>query len=160
MEKIIIVDENDNEIGVKERQLLGPDDIYRVSALWLTNSRGEVLLAQRSLNKVHSPGKWGPAVAGTLAEGETYKCNIIKETEEEIGLTSLKLLKSIYYLYDAEPYKKHWCQYFTATIDKKAEDFVIDKVEVEQVRWFKKEYLKKDLEEHPENYISSIKHFL
>ncbi len=88
MSKIIVVDENDKEIGVKERSKITHDDIYRVSGLWLTNSKGEILLAQRSFNKPrdNDPGKWGPAVAGTVDEDETYKENIQKEIKEELGL--------------------------------------------------------------------------
>jgi len=36
--KIIIVDKNDNKIGVKEFELTEKDDIYRISALWIENS--------------------------------------------------------------------------------------------------------------------------
>lgn len=56
--KIIIVDKNDNVIGSKYREDLIPrKDIYRVSALWITNSKDEVLCTQRSFNKEHNPGK-------------------------------------------------------------------------------------------------------
>ena len=84
--KFTIVDENDNIIAQKERANIKPEDIYRVAALWVTNSKGDILLAQRALSKKHDPGKWGPAVAGTVEERETYRANIIKETSEEIGL--------------------------------------------------------------------------
>ena len=68
-EEIIIVDKEDNIIGYKDRYKLDPSDIYRVSALWLTNSKEDILLAQRSFDKKHYPGKWGPAVAGTVKKG-------------------------------------------------------------------------------------------
>ncbi|GAF94063.1 unnamed protein product, partial [marine sediment metagenome] len=80
--KIIIVDDNDKIIGYKERDTLKREDIYRVSALWITNSHGEILLARRHHTKSHRPRKWGPAVAGTVDAGETYEDNIIKEAEE------------------------------------------------------------------------------
>jgi isopentenyl-diphosphate delta-isomerase len=71
-EKIIIVDDEDNIIGIKEREEVDKKNLrYRCSALWVKNSKGEILLAKRALTKKHSPGKWGPAVAGTLAENET-----------------------------------------------------------------------------------------
>jgi len=89
--KIIIVDENDNPIGLKERGTLDYDkDIYRVSALWITNSKGQILIARRALTKKQNPGKWGPGVAGTIDEGETYDSNIIKEAKEELGLQNIK----------------------------------------------------------------------
>ena len=63
MEKpdIIIVDENDNIIGHKKRGTLDKKDIYRVSALWIQNPKGDILLAQRKFTKKHHPGRWGPA---------------------------------------------------------------------------------------------------
>jgi len=91
MTKIIIVDENDKIIGYKERGTLNFRDIYRVSALQVKNSVGQILLAQRKLTKKKNPGKWGPAVAGTNDEGETYESNIIKEAEEEIGLVDFEM---------------------------------------------------------------------
>jgi len=87
--KIIIVDEKDNIIGYKDRDTLEEDDIYRVSALWVKNSKGEALLARRHRNKSHHPRKWGVAVSGTVEEGESYYENIIKETQEEIGLENI-----------------------------------------------------------------------
>ena len=49
--KTIIVDENDKKIGLKMRGDIKQKEIYRVSALWIENSKGDVLLAQRSFNK-------------------------------------------------------------------------------------------------------------
>lgn len=89
-DKIVVVNENDEVVGAKKRGTIATDDIYRVSALWITNSNGDVLLAQRALTKKNDPGKWGPAVAGTVEEGETYLGNITKETEEEIGLKDVQ----------------------------------------------------------------------
>ena len=51
MVRIIIVDESDEVIGYKERGTLNPEDIYRVSALSVENSIGQVLLAQRKFTK-------------------------------------------------------------------------------------------------------------
>jgi isopentenyldiphosphate isomerase len=85
-----VVDGNDEYIGDKERSELDfQKDIYRVAALWLTNSANEVLIAQRKFSKDRDPGLWGPAVAGTVEPGETYETNIYKEAEEEIGLSGL-----------------------------------------------------------------------
>lgn len=92
--KIPIVNESDEVIAYKERESIAVEDIYRVSALWVKNSKGESLLAQRAFTKKHSPGKWEPAVAGTVEEGEDYDSNIIKEIEEELGLKDIKIFKA------------------------------------------------------------------
>ncbi len=94
MKKTIIVDENDKRIGLKIRRDIKQEEIYRVSALWIENSKGDVLLAQRSFDKKNNPGQWGTAVAGTVEEDEDYDLNIYKEAEEEIGLKGEKFEKS------------------------------------------------------------------
>ena len=74
---ITIVDGDDTVLAYKrEHEIDYARDNYRVSALWVTNTMGEVLLAQRSLKDDHQPGLWGPAAAGTV-EKETYEENMI-----------------------------------------------------------------------------------
>jgi len=153
--KIIIVNENDEIIGSKERGTLNQSDIYRVSALWIQNSKGEILLAQRSFNKKNHPGKWGPAVAGTIDEGESYESNIIKEAEEEIGLKNHHFQKSFHNFNDGE--HKHFTQWFFALVDKNIEEFTIQKEEVEKIKWFVKEDLIKELNGSPDKFLKSMK---
>jgi isopentenyldiphosphate isomerase len=158
---IIIVNDQDEAIGVKERESLSPDDIYRASAVWITNSQKEMLMAQRSLQKKLSPGQWGPAAAGTLEEGETYESNIIKEIGEELGLQlsiadlqkgpKVRIKGSTHYFF---------CQWYLYTIDKPAEEFVIQKEEVEQVKWFKKEELFASLEGIQKSFLDSIRQWI
>src|SRR5579872_5614362 len=93
-----IVDENDVVIDYKHRLDITNKDIYRVSALSIINSHHETLMTQRVLTKKHNPGQWQAAVAGTVEKGESYLENIIKETQEEIGLNISKL--------DFKPLKK------------------------------------------------------
>ena len=94
--KIQIVNTNDKVIGLKERKNLDyKNNIYRSSALWIINSKGKSLLAQRALTKKHHPGKWRPAVSGTIEKNETYDSNIIKESEEELGLKNIHPKKII-----------------------------------------------------------------
>jgi len=156
--RITIVNENDEIIGYKERGTLEREDIYRVSALWITNYKGEVLLSKRHRNKKHHPGRWGPAVAGTVDEGETYEDNIIKETEEEIGLKNIKLELGPKVRRTGE--YEHFTQWFTITMDKEANEFKIQEDEVEEVKWFTKEELIKRLNVSPEEFLPSMKEYL
>jgi len=152
--RIVIVNENDEIIGHKERGTLVQSDIYRVSALWVKNSQGDILLAQRQLGKRHDPGKWGPAVAGTVDEGETYEQNIIKEAEEEIGLKDIKPIPGPKVRMTGE--YNYFDQWYTFVIDKPGEDFTIQEEEVKQVKWFTRTELEKGLREHPEKYLKGL----
>lgn len=155
---IIIVDGRDNIIGHKPRCNIVPKDIYRVSALWVKNSKGDILLARRAYTKSHSPGKWGPAVAGTNDKGETYTSNIIKEAEEEIGLKDHDFKK----LHKVKLKGRYvfFCQWYFATVDKQLTDFTIQEEEVAEIRWFRKDELEKELETNPDGMLDSIKDFI
>ncbi len=154
--KSIIVNEQDQIIGHKERADKTPDDISRVSALWIYNSQNEVLIAQRSWSKKLTPGKWGPAVAGTVEEGETYLSNIIKETKEEIGISlqEEQLAEFSHKFQDSS--HKYFCQYFIAKIDLPIEKFTIQKDEVEQVRWISIDELSTWVKEDPDQFVKSL----
>ncbi|TSA45734.1 NUDIX domain-containing protein [bacterium] len=150
-----IVNENDEVIGSKPRGEVDPQkDIYRVSGLWITNSKDEILLAQRKFTKVNDPGKWGPAVAGTLEEGETHESNIYKEAEEEIGLTGVKF-KLGPKNRRREP-RNYFGQWFLANVDRNIEDFKIQEEEVEKIAWVPKAELIEGFKNNPERYIPSM----
>lgn len=152
---IVLVNQDDEVIGSKARNKIDHiNDIYRVSALWVTNFRGDILLAQRKLTKKHHPGKWGPAVAGTVEEGESYSDNIIKEAEEELGLTNINPRLSEKMFVDGK--YKHFTQYYTLVLDKPAEDFMIEEKELEQVKWIPENELIDDIKKHPEKYLDSM----
>lgn len=109
-----IVDEHDQYICNKyEEDVDFSRDIYRVSCLWLQNSRKEILIAQRALHKNHG-GLWSPSVAGTVEYDETYLDNIIKETEEEIGLKDIDFREGPKLFVDSK--RRHFTQYFFGTV--------------------------------------------
>ncbi len=155
---IIIVDQSDKEIGVKDITETTTEDIYRVSALWITNSQGEVLLARRHRNKKKHPNMWGPAVAGTVEQGESYEQNIIKETKEEIGLEDVAFVIGPKTETTGEFH--HFTQWFTLQIDKEAKDFVIQEDEVEEVQWFKVGELKKKMQESSEKFLPTLPEYV
>ena len=153
--KVQIVDEHDHLLGYKDRSDIDDkNDIYRVSSLWLTNSKGEVLLAQRKYTKNNDPGKWGPAVAGTLEGDEDYESNIIKEIYEEIGLIDLNIKKGPYIRVTSP--RNYFCQWYTASLDVPVKDLKIQLEEIEKVEWVNKKKLKKEIELKPNKYVTTM----
>jgi isopentenyldiphosphate isomerase len=153
--KVIIVDENDNPIGLKYREDIDyKNDARRCIGIWITNSNDEVLIAQRDFAKDIDPGKWGPAVAGTLEEGDTYESNAYKEMKEEIGVDGHNLILGPKQ-YSVFP-RKYFAQWFYCKLDKPIEDFIVQKDEVVQVAWIKKDKLIKDLKDNPDKYVPSL----
>lgn len=154
MTRITVVNDQDEIIGYKEQDTLVKEDIYRATGLWIKNSKGDILLAQRKFTKSHDPGKWGPAVAGTVDEGETYESNILKEAGEEIGLNDIKPVLGPKRRISNE--YNYFAQWFTLVIDRPIENFVIQEEEVEQLRWFTQAELEEELRKHPEDYLKGM----
>jgi len=156
MERIVLVDENDNVIGAKPRDERTTDDIARVAALWLTNTKGGILLAQRSFTKNRNPGVWTAAAAGTVVDGEDYETNMIREVKEELGL-DLKVSDLVFgpkHRVKAGV-SNHFLQYYLCTHDVNPEDLVLQREEIEQVAWFTPRQLKEEIQTHPENFSHS-----
>ncbi len=154
--RIPIVNEQDEIVGHKDRDERDNNSICRITGLWITDTAGNILLAQRAFVKKHDPGLWGPAVAGTVEEGETYESNIIKEAEEEIGLVGLKPVLGPKIRRSTT--HEYFVQWFTAVVDH---DYPFKKqdVEVETIRWFTQAEINKLLEEKPDIFLKNFKSY-
>ena len=154
---IHIVDNQDKLIGYKDHKTVDYNkDIIRSSALWVVNSHGNILLAQRQFTKNQDPGKWGPSVAGTLEEGEDYETNIYKEAKEEIGLAGYKFEKLAKERLSAPYPHPQFVQWFQVTVDKPIDYFNLQLEEVEKIEWVERDRLMKDIQENPDKYVVSM----
>lgn len=157
--KIIIVNEDDRIIGYKERGKIESHDIYRVSALWLTNSQGQFLLAQRSFNKKNNPGCWATAVAGTVEEGESYQTNIYKEIDEELGLKNVTLQIGPKQRITSGKHN-HFTQWYLLNLDKKISEFAPAPEEIEKIQWFSKEEFYRAYTSHPSIFLQHMPEYV
>ncbi len=153
--KIPIVNQEDEVIEYKDRSERTATDICRITAGYIFNSKNEFLIAQRQFDKAIDPGKWGPSVAGTVEEGETYDSNIVKEVAEELGLFDINLtfFKKLYY----EAYNgRRFTSVYIGYIDMSAEEFRIQKDEVVQVRWISIPTLIDWYTKKPDDFVPSF----
>lgn len=153
---IPIVDKDDNELCTKPIAAVDwQHEIYRVSGLWLLNETGEVLCAQRAFTKEQSPGTWGPSAAGIVEADETYEENILKETEEEVGVSLSKdqlILGPKQFITNHNPSRRYYLQWFFAHCNKSLEEIVIQEDEVAAVKWVDPQTLQQDLAADPNLY--------
>lgn len=151
--RVPIVNEQDEIIEYKDRKDRNPKEIIRVAALWVMNEKKEFLIAQRSKKEEHEPNIWGPSVAGTVEEGETYEQNIRKEAQEEIGVTLDKVAlgpkerKSTSHEY--------FGQFFFANLDSSTK-FTPLVGEVDEVRWVSISDLEKWHQDKPQEFTPSF----
>lgn len=160
-EKIIIVNQKDEPIGVKKRGDIKSDDIFRVSALWIINFKNQILITKRSVNKKSDSGKWGPAVSGTVAQYEDYFDNITKEAKEELGIDLKKYnFKEIDKIRNPSHEHNFFCQWYLLKDELDIEAFIIQNDEVDKVMWIDRDIFKKKLNHNPERYtMNMLDHF-
>ena len=156
MGNILIVNTDDEVVGSKQYKDVRYEDIYRVTALWLTDLHGKYcLITQRKWTKQNDPGKWIMAVSGTVEEGETYDSNIAKETLEEIGVSNIEfMIEKKIFIDDGN--HKFFVQFFSSKIDKEKTKIEIQTDEVEAYRWLLIEDLLNWINLKPDEFVPSM----
>lgn len=154
MELIDIFDENNRYLGYSlDRKEVHEKNLWHhhVSA-WIMNYDGMVLLQQRALTKKKNPGKWAKT-GGHVEAAETCEEAIKREVYEEIGLEvkdeeieNIEIFKSIN---SNEHYYAYGYIFFT---HYKEEDFILQKEEVNAVKYYTIEELEKIRKRDDQNY--------
>lgn len=89
MVNLVLVDEDDNQIGVKEKVAahLGDGDLHRAFSILVFNSKGETLVTRRSAEKMLWPLYWDSACASHPLENEVQEAAGERRLTEELGFT-------------------------------------------------------------------------
>ncbi|MBQ6101599.1 MAG: isopentenyl-diphosphate Delta-isomerase [Bacteroidales bacterium] len=88
MEQVILVDENDRQIGLMEKQAAHvTPHLHRAFSVFIFNSKGELLMQQRALSKYHSPGLWTNTCCSHPRDGETTLEAARRRLMEEMGMS-------------------------------------------------------------------------
>jgi len=153
----IVVDDQDNILGYKKSGDV-VDERIRITAIWIENSQGQVLIAQRHHSKRLHPLLWGPSAAGTVEKGENYLVCAQRELFEELGVSNASLQEFSKQIYQyREVNGKRACMWYRLTLDYPTEKFILQEDEVEQIKWVEKTWLVQDLTDNPSNYVPSSK---
>lgn len=130
------VDEQGNIIGKYTREEFhhNPHIIHPVVHCWIFNKSGKVLWQQRSIQKKICPGMWDMSCGGHIAYGETPEQTLKRELAEELGLENVSpTLVDTYIL--SLPEQTELVYLYYLVIDSEDTNFVLQKEEVEQVKW-------------------------
>jgi isopentenyl-diphosphate delta-isomerase len=80
------VDEHDNTLGAMDKiEAHRKGVIHRAFSIFIFNSRGEMLLQQRALNKYHSAGLWSNSCCSHPFPGEEIREAATRRLNEELG---------------------------------------------------------------------------
>jgi len=150
MEYLDIVDENGVPTGkIAERTAAHKQGLrHRTSHVWILRERAgkvEVLLQKRSQNKDSFPGCYDISSAGHIPAGVDFIPSALRELKEELGC-SVSENELIYcgqrrFSYDGvfhgkEFHDRQVSNVYALWLDRRPEDFVLQKEELEEVRWF------------------------
>lgn len=153
LEEVILVDENDKEIGLMEKMEAHEKALlHRAFSVFVFNKKGELLLQQRALHKYHSGGLWTNTCCSHPRKGEEVIQSAHRRLMEEMG-------------FDCELELKHKFIYkapFTNGLTEHELDYIFtgeyevapnpNPDEVASFRWIEMAQLQKEIEEHPENF--------
>lgn len=101
MEQVILVDEQDVELGTMEKMEAHKKALlHRAFSVFIFNQKGELLLQQRALNKYHSSGLWTNTCCSHPRPGEPVEQAAHRRLEEEMGFDTV-LSKAFTFIYKA-----------------------------------------------------------
>lgn len=157
-EKVILVDETDQPIGLMEKlEAHQKGLLHRAFSVFIVNSKGEILLQRRALEKYHSPGLWTNTCCSHQRQGESNLQAGERRLWEEMGMrVSLKSLFS--FIYKAEMgngLTEH--EYDYVLIGFSDENPEINPQEVSQWKWETPAQIQKHIAQHPEEYTAWFK---
>lgn len=99
-----LVNEKGEVIGKAPRSVChsSKEYLHPVVHLHVINSKGEVFLQKRPMNKSVQPGKWDTSVGGHIAVGENLETSLQREALEEIGIKDFKAELAGNYVWESD----------------------------------------------------------
>jgi len=154
MEKVILVDEKDNEIGTEEKIKAHQNGgkLHRAFSIFIFNSQGQMLIHKRAKTKYHSPGLWTNACCSHPKPGESLKEAVHRRLKEEMGFDcELEEVFNFIYKADVGNGLTEWefDHVFIGRFDGEPKP---SPEEVDEWKWMNIDELKKDIEQNPEKY--------
>jgi len=155
---IILVDENDVPLGTMEKMEVHQKALlHRAFSIFIFNSKGDMLLHQRALNKYHSAGLWTNACCSHPHKDQQTIDAAEKRLQEEMGFT-IPLKKAFDFTYKAALdnglTEYEYDHVFVGTYDG---DIKPDEVEVRDFCFVSMDEIKKSIQSHPRKYTEWFK---
>ncbi len=150
---VILVDDNDNQLGLMEKiEAHEKALLHRAFSVFILNDNKQLLLQKRALNKYHSPGLWTNTCCSHPRDGESVIDAGIRRLDEEMGFkTQLNNLFSFVYKARLDNgLTEH--EYDHVLLGKYNKDPLINELEVCDWKWVDLDALSNDLVINPKSY--------
>lgn len=160
-EMIIEVDKDDKMIGLMPRsEAHRGERFHRASHLLLLNPPAQILLQKRASIKRWYPGMWSFSVDETVGN-ESYRTCMERGVLEELRVTNIRLYELFKYFTSDSGKDTAWRTIFMGITHQR--EFPFNKEEIEELKWFYQDELKRDMVQNQKNYapylITGLKRF-
>ncbi|MBU1046481.1 isopentenyl-diphosphate Delta-isomerase [Patescibacteria group bacterium] len=159
--KIILVDDKDNEIGKGEKMKVHKEGkLHRAFSIFIFNSKKELLIQKRAINKYHNGGLWSNSCCSHPNYGESLGKATHRRLKEEMGFDCnlVKMSSFIYRKKFENGLIEH--EYDHIFVGEYEKEPVPNLEEVEDWRWINLEDLKNDILINSDNYTFWFKKIL
>ena len=153
MDYVVLVDSQDNELGKMEKlEAHEKGLLHRAFSIFLFNSKGEMLIQQRSLSKYHSPGLWTNACCSHPAPNESIIQAGNRRLKEELGL-STELVDAFNFEY-RETFENNLTEHELdhVLVGYSEENPILNQEEAKDYRWITWANLLEEIDLNPENF--------
>lgn len=157
-EILILVDENDNQLGTETRENchLGDGRRHRAYVVFLFHE-GKLLLQRRSRSKLLWPGFWDVSFTSHVYPGETYLQAASRKGVQELG-AHFETLKDVYSFVYKAPFgmysENEYCRLLVGPFDGRIRP---NPDEIMDTKYTGLLELQKELREHPQRYTPWLK---
>lgn len=153
MEQVILVDEQDNVVGAMDKLDAHRQGVlHRAFSIVILNSKGELLLQKRSMNKYHSGGLWTNSCCSHPKPDELTAHAASSRLNYEMGIDLQPefAYKFLYKSHLDNNFIEHELDYvFTGVFDGTP---VINSDEVDDWKFVNIDDLRADILQHPDKY--------
>ena len=152
-EKVILVDENDTQVGLMPKlEAHQKGLLHRAFSVFIFNSNHQLLLQKRAVSKYHSGGLWTNTCCSHPREGEETINAANRRLIEEMGIKT-NLRKVFDFIYkaelDNELTENEFGHVFYGIYN---EDPIINTEEADDFKWIDMETLNNDITANGQNY--------
>lgn len=157
-EFVILVDENDKEIEIEEKlKAHEKGKLHRAFSIFIFNSKNELLLQKRALDKYHSAGLWTNTCCSHPRPNEDINISVHRRLKEEMGFDCE--LKEIFTFKYKVPFANGLAEheFDHVFIGYYEENPKINPEEVESYVWIDLPTLSLKIKNNPEQYTEWLK---
>lgn len=153
MEKVILVDKNDQPIGEMEKMEAHEKGVlHRAFSVFIFNKKNELMIQQRALTKYHSPGLWTNTCCSHPREGEKTIDAAHRRMMEEMGF-DCEITEAFSFTYKADVGQGLTEHEFDHVFIGKYNDTPnINFEEVEDWKFMSMDKISKDMKKFPDHY--------